>query len=339
MPAPPHPLATLAQITSTPSSRDGIPPEVEDDLRVAGCMMIQEAGIMLKLPQSTMATAQVIFHRFYYVSSMASFGINDISVSALYLSSKLNETPIRLRDLINTYIFLTARIRHLLKQPADDLFQIMNVAGPSRFGSNGKGKEKERDPVWNGFSFEVPGFHDEVFWDWKDVIVASEMQILKRLGFNMQVDLPYSHVINYLKILDLVFEEGIAQSCWSILNDALLTPLYAIHPPHVLACASILLTTRLHRIPLPAEWYILFDTDSDELWSCCGTIMTLWSTWGLGRPTGSTGAREETRAERKARENRWRRAWILAESRRAVRKWVEEREKETGDAGHPIEIR
>lgn len=35
-----------------------------------------------------------------------------------------------------------------------------------------------------------------------------------------QVDLPYSHVINYLKILDLVFEEDVAQMCWSILNDA-----------------------------------------------------------------------------------------------------------------------
>lgn len=46
---PPHPLATLAQIISTPSSQDGIPNEVEDDLRVAGCMLIQEAGIMLAL--------------------------------------------------------------------------------------------------------------------------------------------------------------------------------------------------------------------------------------------------------------------------------------------------
>lgn len=66
------------------------------------------------------------------------------------------------------------------------------------------------------------------------------MQILKRLGFNMQVshhpachcvapflapsdpqvDLPYSHVINYCKILDLVFEPEVAQTAWSILNDA-----------------------------------------------------------------------------------------------------------------------
>ena len=49
MPHPPHPLATLTQIISTPSAQDGISAEVEDDLRVAGCMMIQEAGIMLAL--------------------------------------------------------------------------------------------------------------------------------------------------------------------------------------------------------------------------------------------------------------------------------------------------
>lgn len=126
----------------------------------------------------------------------------------MYLSSKLNETPVRLRDLINTYIFLTARIKHLLSLPADQPFPT-DAAGPSRLGgagyngAGGSGKGKERDTLWDGFMFEVPGFHDEVFWDCesagdelrntglsfagKDVIVASEMQILKRLGFNMQV--------------------------------------------------------------------------------------------------------------------------------------------------------
>ncbi|GFZ49440.1 hypothetical protein JCM24511_07560 [Saitozyma sp. JCM 24511] len=332
----PHPLATLAQIVSTPSAQDGIPREVEDDLRVAGCMLIQEAGIMLGLPQSTMATAQVIYHRFFFVSSMHSFGVNDISISSLYLSSKLNETPVRLRDLINTYIFLTARIKHLLSLPADQPFPT-DAAGPSRLGgagyngAGGSGKGKERDTLWDGFMFEVPGFHDEVFWDWKDVIVASEMQILKRLGFNMQVDLPYSHVINYLKVLDLVFEEDVAQMCWSILNDALLTPLYAIHPPHTLACASILLTTRLLRIPLPSNWYILFDVEYDDIWSCCGMVMRLWEDWGLAPPRGAMWSPPETADARRARENRWRRAWILSQGKKAVRRWVEERDKDEGD--------
>ena len=140
----------------------------------------------------------------------------------MYLSSKLNETPVRLRDLINSFIFLSARIKHLLSLPADQLLSTnsgsstqredepwrigLGLGNGSSNGGNGKGKEKEAG-VWDGFKFTVPGFHDELFWDCvcdgncatkgltvcgmtgKDVIVGSEMQILKRLGFNMQVSL------------------------------------------------------------------------------------------------------------------------------------------------------
>jgi hypothetical protein len=166
------------------------------------------------------------------------------------------------------------------------------------------------------------------------------------------VDLPYSHVINYLKILDLVFEDDVAQRCWSILNDMyvyfphlistswsyhltrekkkkeretdirLLTPLYTIHPPNTLACAAILLTTRLKRIPLPADWFILFDVTWDDIWSICGAVMTLWNDWGISGSAGDVGDLEQ----RVAKENRWRRSWILAQSRRAVRRWVQERD-------------
>lgn len=42
------PLASLAQIQETPSARDGIPQELEDDLRAYGAKMIQQAGVLLK---------------------------------------------------------------------------------------------------------------------------------------------------------------------------------------------------------------------------------------------------------------------------------------------------
>ena len=169
------------------------------------------------------------------------------------------------------------------------------------------------------------------------------------------MDLPYSHVINYLKILDLVFEDDVAQKCWSILNDMyvllstvqpfcysteprpgkafderetdirLLTRLYTIHPPNTLACAAILLTTRLKGIPLPADWYILFDVSWDDIWSTCGAVMTLWHDWAI---VGSVGAGDESEdvERRLEKENRWRRSWILAQSRRAVRRWVQEKD-------------
>lgn len=93
---------------------------------------------------------------------------------------------------------------------------------------------------------------------------------------------------------------------------------------------SILLATRLRRIPLPEGWYLLFDVTWDDIWPCCGTVMQLWRDWGLGdysddsNGSGNTDTNED---EQRAKEDRWRRAWVLSESRHAVRKWVSGKEE------------
>lgn len=43
-----YPLASLAQIEKSPSRDDGIPREIEEDLRAYGCKLIHQAGILLK---------------------------------------------------------------------------------------------------------------------------------------------------------------------------------------------------------------------------------------------------------------------------------------------------
>lgn len=43
-----QPLASLAQIKETPSRVDGLPTELEEDLRAYGCKLIQQAGLLLK---------------------------------------------------------------------------------------------------------------------------------------------------------------------------------------------------------------------------------------------------------------------------------------------------
>ena len=43
-----YPLASLRQIEKTPSREDGIPAELEEDLRTYGCKLIQQAGVLLK---------------------------------------------------------------------------------------------------------------------------------------------------------------------------------------------------------------------------------------------------------------------------------------------------
>ena len=44
-------LIPCERLTPTPSTIDGLDAEIETDLRILGCELIQTAGILLKLPQ------------------------------------------------------------------------------------------------------------------------------------------------------------------------------------------------------------------------------------------------------------------------------------------------
>lgn len=50
-------------------------------------------------------------------------------------------------------------------------------------------------------------------------MVIAEMQILKKLGFNVHVQLPYAIMVNYLKVLELTEHPTIPQRAWGFLND------------------------------------------------------------------------------------------------------------------------
>lgn len=57
-------LFTEEELAHTPSIQDGMPPEKERDLRAKGINFIRQVGVMLKLPELTLSTAAIFFHRF-----------------------------------------------------------------------------------------------------------------------------------------------------------------------------------------------------------------------------------------------------------------------------------
>ncbi|KAJ4488450.1 cyclin-like protein [Lentinula aciculospora] len=249
-----YPLASLSQIEKTPSRVDGIPEDLEEDLRAYGCKLIHEAGILLKQKQVAVATAQILFQRFWYVSSMKMFGIGDVGMGSLYLASKLEECPLRTRDLINVYDLLQQRAAHSITS---------KVVGSS-----------------SEFKYAPMSYFGNTFYDIKDAIVVHEMQLLKRLGFNVQVVLPYGTLINYLRLLGLMAQEDACTRAWGYLNDALQTPVYTLYQVPTIVCAAIYLAARHLRIALPSQsphcWWELFDADWEDLWSVCGYIMRLY---------------------------------------------------------------
>ncbi|XP_022972921.1 cyclin-L1-1-like isoform X3 [Cucurbita maxima] len=102
---------TDEQLTNSPSRKNGIDEATETSLRIYGCDLIQEAGILLKLPQAVMATGQVLFHHFYCKKSFARFNVKKYAD----LKTELSRTE-----------------RHILKE----MGFICHVEHPHKFISN-----------------------------------------------------------------------------------------------------------------------------------------------------------------------------------------------------------
>ncbi|BGP35996.1 hypothetical protein JCM10296v2_007848 [Rhodotorula toruloides] len=294
-----NPLAPLDQ--PTPSSLDGIPEELERDLRTYGGILIQQVGVMLKAPQVVMATAQVLFQRFWFVTSLKHFGIRDVAMGALFLSSKLEESPLRIRDIINCFSYLESLVVYCSTPPY---------------------------PPPSSYSAYAPmDYFATEFYDMKDALVIAEMQILKRLGFQTQCGLPYGHLVNYLQVLELTGEKELVRRCWGYCNDMLQTAAPALYPQGTLALASIYLSARLSSPPValplePVPWWTHFDTTEDELVHVSTMLLRLYKDWG-NDPLGGEKADGERNGHggfgAVGRENVWRRAKRIPVTKSGVR--------------------
>jgi hypothetical protein len=122
-----------------PSRKLGVAAAEELRHRIFGCELIQEAGILLRQPQVVMATAQNLFHRFFYRRALTSadalqqqgegeegddaeqkgrkcvflFDAFTVAMGALFLASKLEELPKAPRDLIFIFHAMMRRRRGL----------------------------------------------------------------------------------------------------------------------------------------------------------------------------------------------------------------------------------
>jgi hypothetical protein len=109
------------------------------------------------------------------------------------------------------------------------------------------------------------------YYDRRTRLISMESTVLRVLGFQTHVALPYVQCINYLQTLDVFKEsngQALAQRAHAHLNSALFSPqlLYLTHQPSALATAAIYLAAREVGVKLPGEqWWEVFDTDREEL--------------------------------------------------------------------------
>ena len=171
--------------------------------KVVGCEMIQQMGILLRLPQVVLASAQVMFHRFYARRSVKKFDVRHFAMGALFLAAKVEEQPRKTRDVVNVANHLEQRRAGQAPQPVDIFSQ--------RYAT------------------------------YKDRLVKAERELLKELGFILYTEHPHKFILNYAKLLTV--DEGtskrLAQHAWNFINDSQRTNVCIKFAPEVIGCPAI----------------------------------------------------------------------------------------------------
>lgn len=230
---------TDEQLENSPSRKDGIDQATETTLRIYGCDLIQEGGILLRLPQAVMATGQVLFHRFYCKKSFARFNVKRVAASCVWLASKLEESPRKARQVLIVFHRMECRRENL---PIEHLDTSLKK-----------------------------------YVDLKADLVRTERHLLKEMGFICHVEHPHKFISNYLRVLETPAE--LCQEAWNLANDSLRTTLCVRFKSEVVACGVVYAAARRFQVPLPENppWWKAFDADKSGIDEVCRVLAHLYS--------------------------------------------------------------
>lgn len=230
---------TDEELKNSPSRKDGVDGDMEIMLRIYGCDLIQESGILLRLPQAVMATGQVLFHRFYCKKSFARFSVKRVAASCVWLASKLEESPRKAKYILMVFHRMECRREGL---PIEHL-----------------------DVISKKYS------------ELKNDLIRTERHLLKEMGFICHVEHPHKFISNYLATLGAPLD--LRQEAWNLANDSLRTTLCVRFKSEVVACGVVYAAARRFQVPLPENppWWLVFDADQAGIEEVCRVLAHLYS--------------------------------------------------------------
>ena len=207
---------------------------------------IQILGMFLKLPQTTIATAQHIMQRFWFRVSLFDLPYRDVVLGSVCLAGKLDEAGRSLREVVSCG------------------YQLFRVY------------EGYRRPV------EVLDLSSDKYQSLREATIAAEQRILTELGYQVYklTSHPYTYLLSYVEILG--GDKAIGQVAWNYVNDSYRATVCVSFPPHVIAVAAIFLASRkLQESELfksEVEWWEVFQVTKADLDIVCGEILILYDT-------------------------------------------------------------
>lgn len=116
----------------------------------------------LRLPQLTVATATVLFHKFFNVHDMRTYDSYVVGMTCLFLAGKIEETPKKLAEVIE--------VGHKKKSSGES--------------GNGQTLENAQQAAY------------------KEKVLDYEREILQTIEFQLSIEHPYKYVLIYVKTLE-----------------------------------------------------------------------------------------------------------------------------------------
>lgn len=178
----------------TPSEIKGLSSASESVIRVFMIQLIQEAGILLRLPQQCTLTGMAIFNKFYYKQSLVEFDPVAIATSSLFLATKIEEESRRIREIISVFYFL-----------------ISNKENPGR-----DIEDVRKEGILNVMS--------DTYQFLKQNCISMEYHIQKELGYsyNEVIEHPHKYLIHFVKLLK-GSNNLLQKVCYFFLSNLILT--------------------------------------------------------------------------------------------------------------------
>jgi protein BUR2 len=148
---------------------------------------------------------------------------------------------------------------------------------------------------------------DKEFWRWKDCILSKEEYLLESICFDVSVEVPYNHLLNYTAMLGVQTRQ-LMRTAWTFLNDAQLTMLCILYPPRTIAAAALYCAAKHCNIEFPDQddkpWWDVIGVKIKEIKKCCNYMALVYeyvlsppptTHWaGLTSKAGTTRSRAMT---------------------------------------------
>lgn len=191
--------------------------------------LITKITISLRIPQVCISTAMIFFHKFSLINYVFSSEEDkeETALACLFLSTKVNNYLISLTRLVPVYL------------------QVISSIGITDVSNKEKTLEKNSEL--------------------SERVMEKEFAVLKTIGFDLNVDLPYV----YLEKMKIYFNEHINNDkhikiIYNFLNDSFKLPVSLYYSPLKVSLACIYLFSYHFKINLPdmndgKKWFKILD--------------------------------------------------------------------------------